>query len=236
MTSIKKTKSYHVTYDGPAVKWIEDDGNVVLNLPYLVVEEQGATGKQHIHAYFHSQLSRNTLRSRITQECKTMVSFSDPESVKYQKYNKDGVKGVEIYLMKGKTNHMKANDDSKVLPLIKCLNKAYYGSVFEPGTRLDKIRRIYEKATLDMKNYKSTVAKITTERKKTELELCLKDLENCQGQTAQTVKDYLAYTHYMRKEYNFTENGYKNLFRKILKEKFPDIYKNQIRNRMDEII
>ncbi len=236
-----KIKAYHVTWDESIemgdpweIGLLKDSKLVAEGLPYLFVHEIGVTGKDHFHGYFHSTFCKNTIKTKLQGLFKVNVYFSNPENPKYLKYNRDGVLGVEIYLLKGNLNHMKSNDDLKVLPSLVWLNKEYYGLDIKQG-RLAHIRGIYEKVITEMKNYKGTVAKITQERKKSELQLCLKDLEIGQGETPMCIRNYLAYTHYMRKEYNFTENGYKNLYRKILKEKFPNIYKDQIRQRMDEI-
>lgn len=240
-------KSYHVTWDA-APELCEANGGaghppvsdikamIVTSQPYLFVREIGITGKIHFHGYFFSDKCKNTVKKKMQELFKVPVYFTDPENPKYLKYKRDGVLGVEIYLMKGEKNHMKPNDDLKVTPFKLLWNTEYYGVDDEPGTKLHHIRKIYKKTIEDMKNYKSTVAKITKERKETEWQLILKDINNYCLDTRSQIKDYLAFVHYKREKYNFTENSAKSLFRKIFKLKQEQNYLRYIRERMDEII
>lgn len=84
-----------------------------------------------------------------------------------------------------------------------------------------------------MKNYKSEVSQISKENKLSEWQLVLKDLTDLAIDTEHQIKDYLAYTHYTREKYNYSENGFKNLYRKIMKHKNINKYKNYIRQLMD---
>jgi hypothetical protein len=229
----KTLKSYHITFDktdGLQINTIMVDLDISMSSPYLLVYELGVTGKEHYHMYFFSSRCKNTLKTKSQKLLKTEVYFSNPENIKYNKYNKDGVKGVEIYLLKGKTNHMKQNDDIGVTPSIILSNKAYYTEA-----RISFIRSIYENTIKGMKDYKKTVAKITTERKETEWQEILKEITLNPIYSPSDIKDYLAYQHYTKEKYNFSENGFKNLYRKILKKVDVNNYKNLIRNKMDLI-
>lgn len=228
-------KSYHITWDTQG----DDDLEIIkktlcvqTSKPYLFVHEYGVTGKSHYHGYFTSQYSKNTVKNKIQEGLKTSVYFTNPEHPKYLKYSQDGVLGVEIYLVKGETNHMKPNDDLKVMPLIIWSNNSYY-SILPEGGRMAHIRKVYENVITKMKNYKTEVSKISKEKTLTEWQLILKDLQEMAIDTDSQIKDYLAYTHYTREKYNFTENGFRNLYRKIKKNKNINNYKNYIRNIMD---
>lgn len=231
-------KSYHVTWDkeedDPSIKDIK--ALILTSQPYIFVRETGLTGKIHFHGYFFSDKCKNTVKKKLQELLKVPVYFTDPKHPKYLKYNRDGVLGVEIYLMKGETNHMKPNDDLKVTPYKLLWNTEYYGVDMEPGTKMHHIRKIYEKVIEDMKKYKSEVANISQEKKQTEWQLILKDIDNYSLDTRSQIKDYLAFVHFTREKYNFSENGFKTLFRKIYKLKMPKQYSRYIRERMDEII
>jgi len=241
-------KSYHVTWDDlpthdkyglypdSSIKDLMEHDIICETQPYLFVDEIGITGKFHYHGYFHSKFSKNTVKKKFQQFLGTQVYFTDPTHPKYKKYERDGVLGVEIYLMKGKTNHMKSTDDLKVYPSIQIAKTSYYGDNIETATRLQHIRKIYEKVVEDMKKYKSEVANISKEKKLTEWQLILKDIETHTLDTRSQIKDYLSFVHYSREKYHFSENGFKNLFRKIFKFKNPEHYSRYIRERMDEII
>jgi len=227
-------KTYHVTWDTTALDDVKTSGIVHTQSPYLFVHEIGITGKKHYHGYFTSQFSKNTIKNKLQNILKVPVYFSDPANPKYLKYNQDGALGVEIYLLKGQTNHMRSNDDLKVTPLIVWHNKTYYGNTITEA-RLQHIRKIYEDVITSMKNYKAEVSSIQQEKKLTEWQLILKDLDELTIDTEQQIKDYLAYTHYCREKYHFTENGFKNIYRKIMKHKNLNKYKNYIRNLMDVV-
>lgn len=237
-------KSYHVTWDQRIsfaifkfmIEDLDKKGIILKSQPYIFVQEIGITGKVHFHGYFHSKFCKNTVKKKFQEELGTQVYFTDPTHPKYLKYNRDGVLGVEIYLMKGETNHMKSTDDLEVTPSICMVNSEYYGDPLETGTRLHHIRKIYEKVIEDMKKYKSEVANISKEKKLTEWQLILKDIETHSLDTRSQIKDYLAFVHYSREKYNFSENGFKTLYRKIYKLKTPKDYSRYIRERMDEII
>jgi len=247
----KKMKSYHITFDdwkgtfnghqhvdtaiSKILKIVKDNDTIASSMPYLVVYEIGVTGKEHYHMYFHSQKCKNTLKKRLEKEIRTAVYFSDPSNPKYLKYETDGVLGVEIYLMKGKTNHMKSIDDLKVTPSVILANRAYYGHEEDSSSRLTFIRNKYEEQIDKMKKYKKEVAHITTERKKTEWEEILKDISVNPLHTTSDIKDYLSYQHYTKEKFNFTENGARNLYRKILKKIDINQYKNLVRNKLDLI-
>ncbi|AXH78769.1 MAG: hypothetical protein [Circular genetic element sp.] len=233
-------KAWHITWDKSEDNSTEHTdhllvnttGIVNVNLPYLFIHEVGVTGKLHYHGYFSSQYSKNTIKKKLQEVLKKNVYFSNPDNPKYLKYDRDGVKGVEIYLLKGVTNHMRSTDDLKVIPFVIWQNIPYYGSTINEG-RMEHIRNVYEKVITSMKSYKSEVSKISKEKKMTEWQLVLKDIHDLCLDSAWCVKDYLAYTHYTRPEYNFSENGFKNLYRRILKEKDINHYKDYIRNIMD---
>ncbi|AXH78560.1 MAG: hypothetical protein [Circular genetic element sp.] len=233
-------KTYHITWDKTNTDEDHSDHLLVKKTsvvheasPFLFVYEIGITGKLHYHAYFSSQFSKNTIKKKLHDILKKQVYFSDPGNPKYLKYEKDGVKGVEIYLMKGIKNHMRSSDDLEVVPFIIWRNETYYTDSLEG--RLAHIRSVYVKVITSMKSYKSEVAKISKEKKLTEWQLVLKDIKDLPFDSAWCIKDYLAYTHYCRPEYNFSENGFKNLYRKILKEKDLNHYKSYIRNIMDSM-
>jgi len=233
-------KSYHITWDTKDLQtWDFDDtdqvaktGLVAQAHPYLFVKEIGVTGKLHYHGYFHSTFSKNTIKNKLQELLETPVYFSNPDNPKYLKYSQDGVLGVEIYLIKGVKNHMRGTDDLKMTPFIKWHNIEYYGPSINEG-RLQHIRNKYEKVVTSMKNYKSEVSKISKENKLSEWQLVLKDLTDLAIDTEHQIKDYLAYTHYTREKYNYSENGFKNLYRKIMKHKNINKYKNYIRQLMD---
>lgn len=233
-------KTWHITWDKQNQECdihnehllINKTGIVHTSSPYLFVYEVGVTGKYHYHGYFASQYSKNTIKKKVQEALATNVYFSNPDNPKYLKYNKDGALGVEIYLLKGVTNHMRSTDDLKVTPHVIWHNSKYYGPAILEG-RLQHIRNVYEKVITSMKQYKTEVSKISKEKKLTEWQLVLKDIKDLSLDTAWCVKDYLAYTHYTRPEYNFSENGFKNLYRRILKENDINHYKDYIRNIMD---
>lgn len=250
MTQFATTKNYHITYDkndhfeddGQYVQnttsvpeLIETSGLIDLTKPYLMVYEVGVTGKEHYHMFFHSTKCKNTLKNKLQDICRTAVYFSNPSNPKYLKYKQDGVLGVEIYLFKGETNHMKMNDDLQVLPSVIIVNREYYGNEEDTSSRLAFIRSKYQEQIEKMLKYKKEVAHITAERKKTEWEEILKDISVNPLHSASDIKEYLCYQHYTKEKYNFSENGAKNLFRKILKKIDINQYKNLIMNKMDLI-
>jgi len=212
MPKEKIAKHYHITYD---VDNEENDGTLVdeildkirpePNPQYLFVGEIGKTGKYHHHAIFWSKKCKNTLRNQIQEVVPSQVYFSNPSADKYRKYEVNGVKGVEIYLSKGKTNHMSKEDDIKV-------------------------RKQYEEQITKMKKYTAEVKKQSEEKKKTEWLGVLKDLEEKIQMTPEQIVEYLADTHYMKEEINFSEARAKWLYWKLLKLKCPWEYKIRVTN------
>jgi len=251
----KKIKSYHITFDlcpdflldpkdyhmscecpeDCIEESIRASECYMKSLPYLLVREIGVTGKLHYHMYFHSTKCKNTLKKHLEQITKATVYFSDPNNVKYSKYNKDGVLGVEIYLSKGFTNHMKMDDDLKVTPSYIFYNMEYYGNHLDEGSKLEFIRSKYELAITEMRKYKKQVAEISSERKMNEWQEILKDISVSPLHSTTDIKQYLCYQHYTKEKYTFTENGAKNLYRRILKKIDINSYKNLIMNKMDLI-
>jgi len=205
------------------------------NMPYLMIREYGVTGKEHYHMYFHSTMCKNTIKKKLDELIRTTIYFSNPSNPKYRKYETDGVLGVEIYLCKGETNHMKINDDLKVIPYVILSNTSYYGNWEDTTSRIRFIRQKYEEQIEKMKKYKKSVADISAERKKSEWEEILKEITAQPLHSSSDIKDYLSYQHYTKEKYNFTENGAKNLYRKILKKIDINQYKNLIRNKFDLI-
>ena len=247
-------KPYHITYDfneynshkriqrmhanTSNIKDALEDKRLGINkkMPYLWVQEIGVTGKQHIHCYFFSSKSKNTVKKYFFEHSKQQMQVSNPNDAKYAKYDKDGVKGVEIYLLKGETNHMNKNDDLKVMPYIILANNEYYGHINIKTTRLYKIRDMYEKITQDLKKYAKECRTINEENKLTEFQLILKDLTDKRQMTAEEIKKYMIDVHYLRPKYVYSENGFKRLFLKILREKNEDLYKIILSNSMNNII
>ena len=257
----KDHKGYHVTYNCneynakiegtpyendyqyfvPDSKHIEDllvDTRCGINtvMPYLWVFEIGTTGKAHYHCYFFSTKSRNTVKKWMYEHCKATLQVSDPFDDKYNKHAKDGVYGVEIYLHKGKTNHMSSNDDLKVIPHKICSNLEYYGDINNETSRSYKIRKMYENIIQQMKKYTSEVRKISENNKLTEIQTILKDLSDKSILSGREIKDYLIDVHYMRPKYIYSENGFKRIFLKILREKNPKHYKEIIKQSMDSVL
>lgn len=256
--SHKENHAYHVTYDcneHNSVKEFADDwsggknytvyGNGHINelfrdpklginkvMPYLWVYEIGTTGKEHYHCYFYSTKTRNTVKKYMFNHCKSQIKISDPFHDKYKVNNEDGVYGVEIYLHKGKKNHMCKNDDLKVMPSIISSNLEYYGDLKNKTSRSYKIRQKYEKIIKEMQNYSEQCRQISDERKLTEIQTILKDFEKSSTVTPAEIRNYLIDVHYMRPKYLYSENGFKRIFLKILKEKNPFQYKEIMRDRM----
>jgi len=96
-------------------------------------------------------------------------------------------------------------------------------------------RKKYENIIERMKEWKQEVAKQTKERQQTEIQVILKDLENYPSYSRSEILDYLAYTHFVKPEYSFSEMRAKSLFWKILKEKSPNEYKNDMRQKLDKL-
>jgi len=241
----KDSKSWHITYDiseEHKEKYDEESykqkftGLYEETKPYLLVFEIGKTGKWHHHFYFYSKLCKNSLKKKFEAITLEPVYFSDPDGQKYKKYDVDGVRGVEIYLHKGVTNHLDKNDDLKVIPCKVLYNKSYYNRETSTGITWSCFcRKKYEMSIEKMKNWKQEVAKQTKERQQTEIQVILKDLENYPSYSRSEILDYLAYTHFVKPEYNFSEMRAKNLFWKILKEKSPNEYKNDMRQKLDRL-
>lgn len=242
----KEAKAWHITYDVDEENYNEDlykqkfTGLYVETKPYYLVFEIGKTGKWHHHFYFYSKLCKNNLKKKFEAITLEPVYFSDPDSLKYTKYDADGVKGVEIYLHKGVTNHMSKNDDLDVTPCAILYNKAYYdrkteGHYGKGETWSQFCRNKYEASVTSMKEWKQEVAKQTKERQQTEIQVILKDLQNYPSYSRSEILDYLAYTHFVKPEYTFSETRAKSLFWKILKEKSPNEYKNDMRQKLDRI-
>lgn len=255
--SEREYKPYHITYDfneynsflsnngtnvrHGSIKHIDDalnDKRLAINskMPYLWVHEIGVTGKDHFHCYFFSSKSKNTIKKYLFEHTKEALKVSNPNDTKYAKYDKDGVKGVEIYLLKGQTNHMNKNDDLKVIPSIISLNKEYYGRIKNETSRSYKIRSIYEQIIEDLKKYAKECRSINEENKLTEFQLILKDLSEKQLMSPQDIQRYLRDIHYMRPKYVYSDNGFKRLFLKILREKNEYLYKQCMENSMISIV
>jgi len=239
----KEYKAWHITYD-LSEEWDDTKLDNFKGLysdtrPYLLVKEEGKTGKLHHHFYFSSKYCKNSLKKKFEAVTLESVYFSDPDSQKYKKYDIDGVRGVEIYLHKGVTNHMSKNDDLHIAPVILLSNFFYYGRKNDERsggeTWSDFCREKYYQTIVKMKSWKQEVAKQTKERQQTEIQVILKDLENYPSYSRSEILDYLAYTHFVKPEYNFSEMRAKSLFWKILKEKSPNEYKNDMRQKLDRI-
>lgn len=245
----KEPKAYHITYD------IEEDvcpneeredylpsgidELYVHSKPYLMVFEVGKTGKPHHHFYFYSKFCKNTLKKKFEEELKTQVYFSDPDNVKYKKYDCDGVRGVEIYLVKGIKNHMSKDDNIENMesqPYIVRCNQQYYDRKDPKGlTWLGFCRQKYEEVIKKMRSRKKEVADDTKAKNEAEIQVILKDLENYPSYSRSEIVDYLTFTHYVKPEYNFTDVRCKNMFWRILKIKNPNEYKNQLHSRIANI-
>lgn len=243
--SEKDFKSYHITYDenqyNDTIDHIEDilkDTKLGVNkiMPYLWVAEIGTTGKRHYHCYFFSSKSKNTVKKYMFVHTKEALKVSNPDDAKYAKHNKDGVKGVEIYLHKGCTNHMCKNDDLKVMPRKICQNNEYYGNIENDTSRSYKIRQMYQKTVEDLKKYAKECRKINEENKLTEYQTILKDLSKKTQMSPGEICDYLIDVHYMRPKYIYTENGFKRNFLKILREKNEFTYKEIMKDSMNAIM
>ena len=217
---------------------ILDDKKIGLNkkMPYMWVLEIGTTGKYHYHCYFYSSKSKNTVKKYFFEHAKENLKVSDPDNLKYAKYGRDGVIGVEIYLHKGITNHMCKTDDLKVLPRKIIQNEDFYGDIKNETSRSYKIRKMYEKIIEDLKKYAKECRTINEENKLTEFQLILKDLEKKPTMEAHEIKSYMIDTHYMRPKYVYSENGFKRLFLKITREKNEKLYKQILKDSMNSIM
>lgn len=253
--SEKEFKAYHITYDfnhlnskddepdDKHIAEIMEDKHIGINhkMPYLWVAEKGRTGKLHYHCYFHSSKSKNTVKTHMFNHTKEALSVTNPADKKYAKYDKDGVKGVEIYLFKGYTNHLEKTDDITIHPKFVLFNETYYGDsgpclLDDVDTRAHKIRKMYEQLVTDLKKYNEHMRKISEENKLSEFQTILKDLEKKSLMTPDEIRSYLVNVHYMRPKYIFSEMSFKRIFCKILREKNEILYREYMNDRMKEII
>ena len=148
-----------------------------------------------MHFYFHSRRCKNTVKKYLEQWGMTNLLFSDSLNKKYAKYNSTGtigpMLGVEIYLLKGVTNHMSPDDDLKVLPNI-LLHSPQYTPEYKAV-----IRSCYQDIVVKLRSYKKEIKKINDDRKKRERECIMEDLKFQITMPIENIRDYVK-KHYAK--------------------------------------